>query len=52
MKRRRSQGAGPFFDNLRQPMAFGEKMRLAARNTWLKIKRRDSCCGHPGEPGC
>ena len=28
------------------------KLRLAARNTWIKISTRSNCCGHPGEPGC
>jgi hypothetical protein len=30
----------------------GEKLRLAARNTWTKIRTRSDCCGHYGEPGC
>jgi len=38
--------------NLRQPMPLGRKLRLLARNTWLKIRNRSTCCGHPGEPGC
>ena len=21
-------------------------------NTWLKIQRRDNCCGNYGDPGC
>ena len=28
------------------------KLRLAARNYWLRLWRRRLCCGHPGEPGC
>jgi hypothetical protein len=31
---------------------FYVKMQLAARNNWLKLIRRDSCCGNDGEPGC
>jgi len=38
--------------NLRQPMPLGKKLRLILRNNWLKVSRRRSCCGHPGEPGC
>ena len=38
--------------NLRKPMPIGEKMRLVARNTAIKIKTKQQCCGHPGEPGC
>jgi hypothetical protein len=30
----------------------GTKLRLAARNTWIKLRQRSNCCGHPGEPGC
>lgn len=28
------------------------KLRLAARNNWLKLRNRSSCCGNHGEPGC
>ena len=28
------------------------KLRLAARNLWLRLVRRQTCCGHHGEPGC
>ena len=38
--------------NLMQPMPLGEKLRLAFRNTGIKIKTHSTCCGHPGEPGC
>jgi len=41
-----------FIRNLRKPMPLGEKLRLIARNTTIKITRMQSCCGHPGEPGC
>ena len=29
-----------------------EKLRLYARNNWIKIRTRSSCCGNHGEPGC
>ena len=29
-----------------------EKLRLALRNTWIKVRTRSDCCGHFGEPGC
>ena len=38
--------------NLKQPMPLGRKIRLVVRNTSIKIKTRQPCCGHPGEPGC
>lgn len=41
-----------FIRNLRQPMPLGRKLRLVARNEWIKIRRHQTCCGHYGEPGC
>jgi hypothetical protein len=38
--------------NLRKPMPLGQKLRLIRRNTWIKISTGQTCCGHPGEPGC
>ena len=38
--------------NLMVPMPLGRKIRLVVRNTAIKIKTRQTCCGHPGEPGC
>jgi len=38
--------------NLKQPMPLGRKIRLVVRNTSIKIKTHQQCCGHPGEPGC
>ena len=29
-----------------------QKLIIAAGNTWIKIRSRQPCCGHPGEPGC
>ena len=31
---------------------FATKVRLAASNTFLKLRKRQACCGHHGEPGC
>jgi len=25
---------------------------VASRNVWLRLGRRQLCCGHDGEPGC
>ncbi|MCX6010567.1 MAG: hypothetical protein NTW48_11205 [Chloroflexi bacterium] len=41
-----------FFTNMSVPMPLGKKLRLVFRNNWIKISRRQNCCGHPGEPGC
>lgn len=41
-----------FMRNLRQPMPLGKKIRLVVRNQAIKFRTLQSCCGHPGEPGC
>ena len=28
------------------------KLRMAVGNTLTKVRKRASCCGHPGQPGC
>jgi hypothetical protein len=45
-------GIRDFFTNLSGPMPFGKKLSLLIRNNAAKIKNRQDCCGHPGEPGC
>ena len=39
-------------DNLKKPMSLGKKIGLMIKNSLIKITRFQSCCGHPGEPGC
>ncbi len=41
-----------YLTNLSQPMPLGRKLRLLSRNIWIRISKRQDCCGHPGEPGC
>ena len=31
---------------------FLTKLRMAARNNWIKARTRKDCCGNDGEPGC
>jgi hypothetical protein len=31
---------------------FHTKLRLAVRNTLIKIRTHSGCCGNHGEPGC
>ena len=31
---------------------FATKLRMAASNTFIKLRHRQACCGHPGQPGC
>lgn len=41
-----------FFTNLSGPEPWPVKIRLLLRHNWQKLKNRQNCCGHPGEPGC
>lgn len=41
-----------FFTNMQAPMPFRRKLYLLFRNNYIKIARHQTCCGHPGEPGC
>jgi hypothetical protein len=41
-----------FFTNLSGPLPLKEKIALLLRNNAIKIRSRQDCCGHPGEPGC
>ena len=51
-------GPGPFsfhtvFSNWSEyDGSFAEKVRLALRNSWIRLRGAQLCCGHPGEPGC
>lgn len=38
--------------NLSVPMPFHRKLYLLLRNNLIKLVKLQSCCGHPGEPGC
>ncbi len=45
--------ANPAIENWRNSdLPYGKKLKLAMGNTWIKISKRQRCCGHPGEPGC
>ena len=44
---------GVFFTNWRESkLPLHRKLALAFRNNWIKLRKRQSCCDHPGEPGC
>jgi hypothetical protein len=32
--------------------SFTTKVRMAAANTLIKLRRHQSCCGNHGQPGC
>ncbi|MBU6423742.1 MAG: hypothetical protein KGJ98_12625 [Chloroflexota bacterium] len=36
----------------RSPLPVPQRTLVAARNLALRVIRRDTCCGHEGEPGC
>jgi hypothetical protein len=48
----RQDGPRGYLANLRQPMPWWRKLYVVVRNMWLRVLRMDTCCGHPGEPGC
>lgn len=41
-----------FLTNMSVPMPIHRKLYLVFRNNSIKIWKRQSCCGHHGEPGC
>ncbi len=41
-----------FITNMSAPMPFHQKVYLLFRNNLIKLVKRQTCCGHPGEPGC
>ena len=41
-----------FFTNMSAPMPLHRKLFLVFRNNWIKLSKRQDCCGHLGEPGC
>ena len=41
-----------FFTNMKVPMPLRRKLYLVLRNNLIKLRKRQSCCGHYGEPGC
>ncbi len=40
------------FTNMKVKMPLRRKVYLLFRNNWIKIRTRQDCCGHLGEPGC
>jgi len=51
-KKKEKPSMRDFFTNLSGPMPFKDKISLLLRNNAIKMKNQQSCCGHPGEPGC
>ncbi|MBM4444163.1 MAG: hypothetical protein FJ020_02530 [Chloroflexi bacterium] len=51
-QRRRRPSLRAVFTNMKAPMPLHRKLYLVLRNNWIKIRTRQSCCGHLGQPGC
>ena len=32
--------------------SFATKVRMAASNSFIKLRNRQACCGNSGQPGC
>jgi hypothetical protein len=44
---------GAAFTNWREyDASVATKLRLALKNNWTKLRRRQNCCGNDGQPGC
>lgn len=41
-----------FFTNMSVPMPLHRKLYLVFRNNLIKLRDKQGCCGHHGEPGC
>jgi hypothetical protein len=47
------QSATAGLDNWRNSdLPFSGKLKKLLGNNWIKVRKRQTCCGHPGEPGC
>jgi hypothetical protein len=49
---RRRGSPRDFITNWQQPLPLRTKVRLTARNMWIRVSTGSTCCGHDGEPGC
>ena len=38
--------------NLAKPIRANKKLKQISRNWWIRLSKLQTCCGHPGEPGC
>jgi len=48
----RRVGLENFLTNLEVDMPWPRKLFLLARNLSIRVVKRQTCCGHDGEPGC
>ncbi len=50
--RRPRPSIGDFITNMQVPLPWPTKLRMLFGNLWLRIVKRQNCCGHEGQPGC
>ena len=43
---------GDVIGNLRGADSPADAVRGLLSNAWIKLRRRDNCCGNYGDPGC
>ncbi len=43
---------GGYWRNVMQRGSIGWKVERWTANTLRRMRKRSTCCGHPGEPGC
>jgi hypothetical protein len=48
----RRQSLGNLFTNWNQPLPLRVKVGQTLRNFSIRVIKRQTCCGHDGEPGC
>ena len=49
----RRPSPGAFFSNWTSyDASFAAKVRMAASNTFIKLRKHQACCGNNGQPGC
>ena len=48
----RNEVMSNWLTNWNQPLPLPRKLALVMRNLSLRVVKRSTCCGHPGQPGC
>ena len=51
-KENRNPSLANAISNWQQPIPLTRKLWMALRNLTIRGVKRQSCCGHHGEPGC
>jgi hypothetical protein len=48
----RQQSPRNFITNWNQPLPLRVKIGKTVKNLSIRVIKRQTCCGHDGEPGC